>query len=276
VTRSARTVFVDGKPPESLGRYATTTPVVVFHPGDIALLSGPASARRTVLDRIALFIDPSSADHRARYRRATRARAVALIERGTRAPDLGPLEELMAVHGAALGRNRALATDELARALVPIFTSMAAPGLNLTLGFSPGGSLDVGELQQELFRRREADLRRKTAGYGPHRDDMTLSLEGRTVRRHASQGQARVLTLALKVAELECIRQARQAEPILLLDDVSSELDPQRTGAVYAYLHTTPSQIWVTTTRPELFTTADANPDSRADFRLCAGRLSRV
>ena len=79
--------------------------------------------------------------------------------------------------------------------------------------------------------------------------------------------------LELKLAELECIRGARRAEPILLLDDVSSELDPTRIGAVYDFLRGSQSQVFVTTTRPELFQTPGAGALDRQDYRLKAGAL---
>jgi DNA replication and repair protein RecF len=153
---------------------------------------------------------------------------------------------------------------------------MAAPGLELGARFVPGGSLDEAELEAELARRRDSDLRRRTATFGPHKDDLAVSLEGRNVRRHASQGQQRILTLAIKAAELECVRNARGVHPVLLLDDVSSELDPDRTGAVYEFLHATPSQVFVTTTRPELFVLPGISPGDRADFRISAGAISPV
>jgi DNA replication and repair protein RecF len=274
LTASTRQVLVDGKKPDTLAGYATRTPIVVFHPGDLTILSGSATERRTLLDRIALFIDPASADHRLRYARAARGRQVVLEQRGTSAAELGPLEHLMGLHGAELGRCRAEAAGRLTEALAPLFARMAAPGLELSARFVPGGSLDAGELEGELQRRRDQDQRRRSGSYGPHRDDLDVRLDGRSVRRHASQGQQRILTLALKAAELECVRAARRAEPILLLDDVSSELDPSRTGAVYEFLHDTPSQVFVTTTRPELFSTAGMKPSDRADFRLVGGVLS--
>jgi DNA replication and repair protein RecF len=274
LTSGSRAVLVDGKQPETLASYATKTPIVVFHPGDLAILSGAASARRRVLDRIALYVDPSSADDRIRYARATRARQVALDLRGTSAADLGPLEHLMAAHGAALAVARHEAAHRLLEALGPLFSRMGAPGLLLEASFVPGGSLDPAEMQAELERRREQDLRRRRATFGPHRDDLQLYLDGRSVRRHASQGQQRIITLALKAAELECVRAARGSEPVLLLDDVSSELDPGRTGAVYEFLNGTASQVFVTTTRPDLFFLPDVARADRADFRLVGGALA--
>ena len=84
------------------------------------------------------------------------------------------------------------------------------------------------------------------------------------------------MTLALKLAELECILEARGAEPVLLLDDVSSELDPSRTGAVYDVVRAAVSQVFVTTTRPELFPTTIAAARSRADWTVSEGRLTRT
>jgi DNA replication and repair protein RecF len=270
----SRSVQLDGKKPETLSRYATRTPIVVFHPGDLTILTGPSSERRTLLDRVALFIDPRSADHRLRYTRAAKSRKAVLEERGTQSPELGPLEQLMALHGSELSRARLAAAERLIAALGPLVTEIAAPDVTVGARFAPGGSLDAAELQAELGRRREQDLRQRTVTCGPQRDDLDVRLNGRSVRRHASQGQQRILTLALKGAELACVRDARGAEPVLLLDDVSSELDPARTGAVFEFLHDTPSQVFVTTTRPELFATPRLTSGARVDFRLVAGAFA--
>jgi DNA replication and repair protein RecF len=160
-----------------------------------------------------------------------------------------------------------------ADALAPAFARMAAGDLVLNVEYVPGGSADSSEAETRLVENRRSDLRRKSARFGPHRDDVAFQLDGRTARRHASQGQQRILTLALKSAELECVRQARGAHPVLLLDDVSSELDPTRIGAVYSFLRDTPSQVFVTTTRPELFVTPGIGAEDRADWRLESGDL---
>ncbi|HVW26168.1 MAG TPA: DNA replication and repair protein RecF [Polyangiaceae bacterium] len=269
-----RSVQMDGKKPETLSGYATRTAVVVFHPGDLTILTGGASERRTLLDRVALFMDPASADHRLRYTRAARARKTVLEERGPVAADLGALEHLMARHGSELSRARLAAADRLIAALGPLVRSIAAPDIVVTAKFVSGGSLDAADLEAELGRRREQDLRLRSVGFGPQRDDFDVRLDGRSVRRHASQGQQRILTLALKGAELACVRDARGAEPVLLLDDVSSELDPERTGAVFEFLHETKSQVFVTTTRPELFATPRLEGGARVDFRLVAGAFA--
>jgi DNA replication and repair protein RecF len=82
--------------------------------------------------------------------------------------------------------------------------------------------------------------------------------------------------LALKLAELECIAEARGVPPVLLLDDVSSELDPERTHAVHDLLKVTESQVFLTTTRADLFPAPPEKAADRADFRLAGGALQSV
>lgn len=267
-----RSLFIDDKKPERLSNYAVRTPVVIFSPADLQLVSGSASMRRTLLDRVSLFIDPSSGDARARYTKAQKERQFLLEQKGERAAELDVFEQLMAEHGSAIERSRAAAVVALELALVSAFASMAAQDLSLKLSFLMGGNADPTTFAAELVKRRGQDRRRKAATFGPQKDDLELSLNGRSARRHASQGQQRILTLALKAAELACVRDARGTQPILLLDDVSSELDPTRTGAVYDFIRQTDSQVLVTTTRPELFETPGLGAGERRDFRLLRGQ----
>jgi DNA replication and repair protein RecF len=271
-----RSVLLDGKAPARLATYATRTPVVVFHPGDLELVNESAVARRKLLDRIALYVDPASADARLAYTRALRERKVTLERRGTSARELAPFEQLMAEHGAIFARARREAATRLTSALGPAFASMAQPELLLEAHYKPGGTEDAAEFARELSVRRIRDARQRSASFGPQRDEIELVVSGRSARHHASQGQQRILTLSLKVAELACVRDARNAHPVLLLDDVSSELDPARTGAVYAFLRETSSQVFVTTTRPELFPTPGVSRVERADWQLVAGALHRL
>ena len=271
-----RSVLLDGKKPERLVSYATRTPVVVFHPGDVELVNESAAARRKLLDRVALYMDPYSSDARLRYTRALRERKMALDLRGPQARELSAFEQVMAEHGARFARARRDAAERLLTALTPAFQRMAQPGLELHAKYRPGGALDVAEFAAELGARRVRDARQRAASFGPQRDEIQLVVDGRSARHHASQGQQRILTLALKVAELECVREARRAHPVLLLDDVSSELDPARTGAVYDFLRETQSQVFVTTTRPELFPTPGASTLERADWSLVSGALKAL
>ncbi len=272
-------VRIDGNAPKSLAEFATRSPVIAFHPEELSLSTGPAAGRRTLLDRLALFLDPRSADHRARYTRALKARQQ-LLRDGRGGPlasgEIDAFEALAAQHGAALTRARAEAAEALAAELLPAFQQIAAPDLQLEARFEPGGSADVEVAARELLARRPRDAHRPSAGFGPHRDDLGLFFGGHPARVVGSQGQHRALTLALKAAETASIARARGVEPILLLDDVSSELDGERTQALFAFLGLSRGQLFLTTTRRELIVTPGVDPADRRDFRVESGALSAL
>lgn len=266
-----RRARVEGKRPKSLASFATRSPVVCFHTGELELSQGPASARRTLLDRVALFIDPLSIDDRDRYETAMKSRKRALEERGPRAAELEPFEAIAATHGARLAVARGRTAAALDQKVRKWFSRIASPGLVLDVGYAAGGSDDAEVFQRELAARREKDLARGAATFGPQRDDLSLSLDQHRARQVASQGQHRAITLALKLAELDLIAEAAQAFPLFLLDDVSSELDRDRTAALFEVLSETEGQLLITTTRPELIDTARF-PD-RLDLRMTDGAL---
>jgi DNA replication and repair protein RecF len=273
VSDAGRAVFCDEQRPERLADYAVRTPMVVFHPGDLDLTMGGATQRRDLMDRVGLFSDPAAADDRRRYRLASRERQKVLELRGESAPELDAYEQLVAHHGARLGQIRERACEALAREAEPAFRRLVDSSLSFSMRYRPGGALDEAAFRAELMGRRGSDRRRHMATFGPHKDDLELVLDGRSARKHASQGQHRILTLTLKLAELAAIRGARGAHPILLLDDVSSELDPTRIGNVFEFLSSSPSQVFVTTTRPELFQTPGTGASERCDYRLRGGVL---
>jgi DNA replication and repair protein RecF len=271
-----RTCRIDGSAPRSVAHYATRSPVVVFDPQQMALSTGPASERRTLLDRVTLFTQPDGAAHRARYGRALRERQRLLGDRFPRLddqPELDAYERLLADHGAAITRARSSTCEQLVVRLSAAFARIAAPDLELEARYAPGGSLDPEQAAAALRERRRVDAQRKRTGFGPHLDDLAILLDGHPARVVGSQGQHRALTLALKSAELACIAEARGLLPILLLDDVSSELDPDRTSALFDFLSTTESQIFLTTTRADLIVASGGPRGERRDFEVRRGGL---
>lgn len=276
ISARGRSFLADGKRPKRALDYARLLPVVAFHPGDLTLASGPAGGRRTLLDRVGLYVDPAGAEARLAYQEAQRARQKTLVERGTRAPELDAYESVMAHHGGRFSVFRRRAAEAVERELVPAFERMASAELGIGLTFLPGGTEDASEFAKELLARRPRDIARGSATFGPHRAELELTLAGASARTFASQGQQRLLALALKLAELRAVAEATGLEPILLLDDVSSELDPERTAAVFSLLNESRSQVFVTTTRPELFASVQPKGGERADFRVAGGRVTRV
>ena len=268
---SKRYVTLAGKRPDSLASYAVRSPVVVFHPGEMVLSSGPASARRMLLDRIALFSDPSSMDHCRRYSAALRARQRTLETRGSDAIELGAFEELMALHGASLTAARRKASEHIAEKLQRSFDRITGEHKRIEASYKPGGSEDPEQARQLLCRMRDRDRHGKNAGSGPHRDDLKIKLGGYDARIDASQGEHRAITMALKITELYCIAEARGTCPMLLLDDVSSELDLGRTALLFDFLRETDAQVFLTTTQPSLVDTAKFGPSERGEFLVRNG-----
>jgi DNA replication and repair protein RecF len=221
-----------------------------------------------------LYIDKAGAAAQMAYKEALRDRQK-LLEMGTSDRQLDAYERVIAQHGArfALGRQRA--AEQVTTGLLVSFRRMAPPDLECAATYHPGGSVDAENFAAELLARRQKDRFRKAATFGPHRDELLLSVSGRPARSHASQGQQRLLSLAMKLAELDCVKTATATDPLLLLDDVSSELDAARTRAVFDFLADSQSQIFVTTTRPELFSTVQMSLPDRAEFQVSNGTLQR-
>ena len=136
----------------------------------------------------------------------------------------------------------------------------------------------AGRLLAALRRRLPRDRERGYTSVGPHADDLSLALGERPARLFASQGQARAVVLAFKIGEIENLRRVRGRAPLLLLDDVSSELDPERNTYLMRYLGELQGQVVLTTTDPRLVAAAaGSGPRSvRAVFHAVReGRIER-
>jgi DNA replication and repair protein RecF len=270
----ARLVRIDEKRPPSLATYAVRTPIVVFHPGEMTLSMGSSAERRRLLDRTSLYMVPQAMADLEAYARSMKERQRALDTRGTNAADLDEWETLVVRHGLAVMAHRARAAELVSAKALEAFARIAAPELVLTSSYTPSAPANEVGFLDALRRHRASDLRRGSASIGPHRDELALAIDGRPVRGVASQGQHRAVTLALKSAEIEVVSQARGVRPILLLDDVSSELDRVRTAALFSFLREQRGQVFLTTTRPELIDTGGAGA-ARCDFVVRGGKIER-
>ncbi|HEY1238799.1 MAG TPA: DNA replication and repair protein RecF [Solirubrobacterales bacterium] len=201
--------------------------VSVFHPDRLQLVKGSPAHRRAHLDRLCGAIWPARADLRSRFGR-TLAQRNALVQRiraGLAGADALPSwDERLAAEAEPLIAAR----GETVAALAETFTALA-DGLGLPeaeVSYRPRTSEGRDELSAELARRRSEDLNRAYTSYGPQLDEIELRLGGRALRRFGSQGQQRLALLALLFAERAALIEAGREPPLMLLDDVMSELDP--------------------------------------------------
>lgn len=273
--KGVRAVRIDGKRPATLAEYAVQTPTVVFHAGALALASGAGKERRRLLDRLALYETPAFLGDADAYVKSLRARQRVLESRGAGASDLQSWEELVVRHGLALSDGRAAACARLAPEVARAFAEIAPAGMDLVVRYVRASPSGIDDFRRELERSRTRDRARGAASIGPHRDDLALVLSGRPVREMASQGQQRALVLSLELAEISVIASIRDVQPILLMDDVSSELDRRVMAALFLALKGVRGQVIITTTRPELIDEAGSiDRNDRRDFRVVAGRIS--
>jgi DNA replication and repair protein RecF len=205
---------------------------LVFTPDRLAVVKGGPLVRRAYLDRMLGRLFPARAKVPSDYGRALAQRNAAL--RRVRAGEssfevVGPWTEQVARLGDELDRARA----ELAAALAPAFADHAdALGLPTAEISYPAQGLSVEDLEARFDR----DVERGTTGAGPHLRDAAITADGRDLRAFGSQGEQRTAVLALVLAEAEQLAERRGEPPLLLLDDVFSELDSARAAALVARL----------------------------------------
>jgi DNA replication and repair protein RecF len=213
--------------PASLARHRP--PVGVFSPDRMVLVKGPPGERRAHLDRYVAARWPSRAELRQRYGQALAQRnaLLARIAAGQPSGDLDVWDGALAEAAAALIAAREDAVAELAAPFAEAAAELGLPG-RATLEYAPRAAGSAEELRAGLAERRDADLRLGRSSWGPHLDELKLAADGRSLRRYGSQGQQRIALLALMFAEREALRVSGRPLPLLLLDDVMSELDSER------------------------------------------------
>ncbi|MCL6450681.1 MAG: DNA replication and repair protein RecF [Acetobacteraceae bacterium] len=273
--RGGRRFLLDGAEarPEEI---SPLLPVVLFHPADILLVQGGPVRRRRYLDRFLFQVRPDYRRWWDQYRRALEQRTAALqAPAGAADAALEPWECQLAEAGGRIIARRSEAALVLAEAASAILSHLglrgaamlyrpAAPGLAPVEG-RIGEKEAAAVLAQGLARSRGVDRARGATQVGPHRDDLLLILEGREARRFASQGQQRSLALGLRLAELRCVEAGAGVAPLLLLDDVASELDRDRRRKL---AELTPPHLQVFVTSAEGALEAGLEGARGADVRL--------
>ncbi len=273
----ARKVRLDGKVARPLARYFGGFNVVVFTPEDLALPRGSPGDRRRFLDRGVFNFEPGYLAIATDYDKVLRTRNSVLKQAGQGVLAGRQLDEMLAVYDTQLAMlavsivaARVKFLENLGPELVKAFTAITRTGLNAGARYV---SKLVGKpapvIEDELRAGRAKDLATQSTQLGPHRDDVVLELDGREAGSFASQGQLRAIMLAWKTAELEVLGRAHGDQPILLLDDVSSELDPARNEFLFQHLATLAGQCFITTTHgSHVLLHAE-----RADYRIQAGQI---
>jgi DNA replication and repair protein RecF len=251
--------------------------VTVFAPDDLQLVKGGPSERRTYLDDLLVAVSPRYDAARADYDRVLRQRN-ALLRQGMRGDDttdtLAVFDVQLAGAGAELVRGRLRLLDRLLPEVRKAYGHLAGgvgpvDGEYLAEWWASGPDAEADPtdvLLEALQARRRAELERGVTLSGPHRDEWRLLVGGLDSRLHASQGEQRTLALALRLGGHRLCAEVVGSAPILLLDDVFSELDEHRASALVAHLEAGQTL---------LSTAGHVPPGVRADatLRVSGGRV---
>jgi DNA replication and repair protein RecF len=225
--------------------------VTVFAPDDLELVKGGPGGRRDYLDDLLVAISPRYDAARADYERVLRQRN-ALLRGGMRGEDaaatLDVFDAQLAGAGAELTRGRLRLLERLVPAIAHAYAELAGAAAPVTAAYEaewvpavagepvdPDADLDAA-LLDALAARRSTEIDRGITLTGPHRDEWRLRVGGMESRTHASQGEQRTLALALRLGGHRLSAELTGTAPVLLLDDVFSELDEQRAVALVAHL----------------------------------------
>lgn len=267
---AARKIAVDGKRPRSHAAHAAACQIVLFHAGDLQLTSGGPDQRRGFLDRMLEAFDTSYASTLASYDRALRSRNRLLKADRPDRNAIRAFDALLADAGAVIGQSRTQLVTEMAASVAEMFETISQQALGLRLAYEPRVEPTVAELSRALTDNLPKDLARGFTTAGPHSDDLGFHFRQARAKRFASQGQHRAIVLALKVVELQELARRVGSLPILLLDDVSSELDRTRNRLFFQALSALGGQVFLTTTHPEFILLGDAE---RQDHAISDGQI---
>ena len=251
VRNTTKRMLVNGQRPTSRAEVAEVLPLTVFTPEGVDVVRQGPEHRRTLITNLLTDVSPNLGDVVERFARVLQQRN-ALLRRLQGVPpsarqrdEIGVWDDEFCAAAEQLVAARRSLLTQLSPLVTHFYQELAHNALRVTTDYEYSWS---GELSLSLTTVLGDDVRRGYSTIGPHRDDVNFRLDERDARRQASQGEQRSLALAIRLAGHELVQQQRQLVPLLLLDDVFSELDPVRSNRLLGLLPV--GQTLVTTASP--------------------------
>lgn len=248
-----RLLEIDGVPTSKVLDWFTPIRAILFHPGDVEIVRGGPGKRRRFLDRARFTSNPAYLTVVQQYNRTLNQKKALLKSPNCDTVQLKIWNERLLDFGVKMAIQRQLILEQLQSPFQQMHSIISGKKETVSLELSGIGGHGVEEIRTVLGdlldSSMDREIQQRKALVGPHLDDMTILMDGFSAKRFASQGQARSIVLALKLAELMAAKSRGEA-PLLLLDDLSSELDRSRTQRLVGILSESESQIWITTTEP--------------------------
>ena len=244
----AKSFDIDG---QNLTRLHQTKmlPTVLFEPNHLLLMTGSPDLRRTFLDDLIEQTESGFGAVRRHYRRVL-AQRNSLLKKNPKdlAQQLFVWNVRLSELGGQIAKRRQALIVRFNQLAPELYVRLAGRDNHITLEYA--SRFHIGHYESQLLHKLESgtelDVLRGFTAYGPHRDDLQIFIDGHLMQESASRGETRTLVLALKILELQILEDARNQRPILLLDDVFSELDTKRRQALTGYVEQ--YQTFITTT----------------------------
>lgn len=253
--------------------------VVLFAPEELSMIRGTPESRRRYLDRAIFAGDMIYLTRHHEYTRILKQRNSLLKSGDNRS--LEQWSEQLAMAGAQIVTRRVSYLKKVDKLLRDTFREISGTDDVAGIAYRSNSSSFTDDLEENtvsisasLNQLRTQELHQRTTLTGPHRDDIQFTLNGKQLRSSASQGQQRCFVLALKMSEIELLRRDKRLSPVLLLDDMTSELDRQRTGNLLQFLADRRMQVFVTTTGTESLGLFKNSGNARL-FHVKQGAVSR-
>lgn len=271
-----KNVRVNGKVVYRLSKYTGMFVVVLYLPTDLNIVKGSPSVRRQYIDTLISNLDLEHIkDTRAYYK--TLGQRNALLSRGSKL-DINTMDvwdEKLAETGARVTSRRLKALKKLGETLKRIYSSASGVNSEVEVGYKKSYVYEDNlrqSIKKALRDKFEKDKARGHTSVGPHRDIISFFINGRDASSFASQGESKNLVLALKATEISLYRSLKEEKPILLLDDITSELDRRRKNFLFNLLLSYSGQIFVTSTSQEEI----PYTGERKVFRIENGKASLI
>lgn len=249
---AAKTYEIEGKSFKRLS-LQHSLPVVLFEPNHLQLLGGSPERRRDYLDDLIEQTTGGYGNIRRQYRRALAQRNSLLKQSHPSSQgQVFPWDVRLSQLAGQIIRARAALTQEINKEITKLYKEISGTKTRVTVNYQ--NRWPVESYESQMLKKLETsfadDRLRGFTSVGPHREDLEVLFDGRAAQQTASRGEARTAVLALKIIELKIIEAARAQTPLLLLDDVFSELDGRRRHSLTDYL--APYQTFITTTDADL------------------------
>lgn len=277
---AARSLWVGQKSVRVARDFLGQLRVVAFTPDDLAMIKGGPALRRKFMDRSAFLFEPQHLVNVRDFNQALRSRNRLLKEgQGGKLKKevVDSFSQAMAVSGTKVSRSRKTAVERVGKRAESIIRELVSESSGVDISYEPGWRMiDDGsteELMRQLNEGLENDLRRGQTCRGPQQDDFMCLLGDSSARKFASQGQQRMIAIALLLSVVEEVVEEGGERPVILLDDVSSELDAGRRELLFERVGGLGGQILVTTTDEKMVPELAVEKNGR--FRVTGGTIKK-